>query len=280
MITYKTSPERIISILKEITSLNGLKVKVTDYDEESIKLKRGQFDFTINCKKKNKETTVLIDCNFTPIGKPSLMAGSYSNIGDEKLTNAIIKFINDNLNENEYTENSREFMDSIQKPTIQNFIINKFQYFIPAFIILGIFVWMIIWFTDSSKTTSSTANNKVSKKIVKSIPKGVVSHEISNGTLKAYYYTNYMINAEYCAIDVMHVAYRLATNNFPNINKMELDYGLKYSNKYDEEQETHIGTFIPDINNLRRYDSRYSYSSGELGEQLNIYLKFTRKGFR
>lgn len=271
MITYKTSPERIISILKEITSLNRLKVNVTDYDEESIKLKGGQFDFTINCKKKNKETTVLIDCNYTGSEK----------IGDfSGLTDAIIKFINDNLNENEYTENSREFMDSIQKPTIQNFIINKFQYFIPAFIILGIFVWMIIWFTDSSKTTSSTANNKVSKKIVKSIPKGVVSHEISNGTLKAYYYTNYMINAEYCAIDVMHVAYRLATNNFPNINKMELDYGLKYSNKYDEEQETHIGTFIPDINNLRRYDSRYSYSSGELGEQLNIYLKFTRKGFR
>jgi len=154
MITYKTSPERIISILKEITSLNRLKVNVTDYDEESIKLKGGQFDFTINCKKKNKETTVLIDCNYTGSEK----------IGDfSGLTDAIIKFINDNLNEDEYTDNSRNLMENVAqrgKKRTKLFMIG----IVGGLIIGVILIWVIDEIFSPADTLYGTSNQEESRK--------------------------------------------------------------------------------------------------------------------
>ena len=67
MITFKTNPKRIISIFKEnISSLKSF--TITDFEEDSIKLKSGQFEITVKCKKENGDTTILIDWDFKPIG--------------------------------------------------------------------------------------------------------------------------------------------------------------------------------------------------------------------
>ena len=72
MIKYKTTPNRIIDIVKEnISSFKNF--ELIDYNKENIQLKFGQFDFTVILKKENDFTILLINWKFNPIGNQKLL---------------------------------------------------------------------------------------------------------------------------------------------------------------------------------------------------------------
>ena len=106
------------------------------------------------------------------------------------------------------------------------------------------------------------------------------SHNLSGSTLTVHMNTNYSINAEYCAKDVMRTAYRIATDCFPNISRLKMDYGIEYENKYGEEKQVDLGTFEPDLTTLRRYKSGLDYPDGEKAALFKIYNVFVSNGFR
>lgn len=78
----------------------------------------------------------------------------------------------------------------------------------------------------------------------------------------------------------METAHRIASDCFPNINRIVLSYGIKYTNKYGEDKQAELDTFEPDLSTLRRYKSSNLYSEGEPSILFRIYNTFTNNGFR
>ena len=206
MITYKTNPERIINIIKDnISSLKNS--KLTNYTEDSVQLKNGQFNFTINLKLNNDETTVLIDWDFTPIGNQK--TSGLENIGGKKWTNEIIKFIDSHLNEDEKTENSKSVMISIEKSKKNNMILYGI---LLVFCVVG--GWWIGGGFDvgSSKSSSSssssyksssssrkTENTDYEKKVCKDAYGNWHSHISTCATCGTSYCVEYLSYGKYCS---------------------------------------------------------------------------------
>ena len=112
------------------------------------------------------------------------------------------------------------------------------------------------------------------------IPSSVTEHRLDGSTVYATAYVKYGINAEYSAKDVLGVAYNLMTKKYKNANRLVLEYGMDFTNKYGEKKKVLVGTFEPDLQKLRRYADSYKYKSGEIVAAAGVYREFTYKGFR
>ena len=84
------------------------------------------------------------------------------------------------------------------------------------------------------------------------LPSCITNHNMSGSTLTVQMYTYNAINAEYCARDVMQDAHTIASECYPNISRLVVNYGIKYSNKYGEKKQADLGTFEPNLSTLRR----------------------------
>ena len=112
------------------------------------------------------------------------------------------------------------------------------------------------------------------------IPSQVTEHRLEGSTVYATAYVKYGINAEYSAKDVLGVAYDLMTKKYKNASRLELEYGMDFTNKYGEKKKSLVGTFNPDLQELRRYNDKYAYKSGAIGEAARVMMEFQYKGFR
>jgi len=108
----------------------------------------------------------------------------------------------------------------------------------------------------------------------------VTEHRLQGSTVYATAYVGYGVNAEYCAKNVLNVAHSLMTNKYKNASSLVLKYGIDYTNKYGEKKKKLIGTFKPNMSELRRYKSSHDYSYGELGDGAMIMMEFQYAGFR
>jgi len=124
----------------------------------------------------------------------------------------------------------------------------------------------------------TSLNHSDSKK--SAIPSALTEHRLEGSTVYATAYVQYVINSEYSAKDVLGVAYNLMTKKYKNASRLELEYGMDFTNKYGEKKKSLVGTFSPDLQELRRYKDEYSYRAGEIGEAAWIMMEFQRKGFR
>ena len=102
------------------------------YNEDSVELKFTQFDFTVNLRSEGENTVILISWKFNTIGDQK--AYGLESIGGNKGRNSLLTFIDEHINENEKTAESKAKMVSVQnsiqssKKSFQGIIINAAGY--------------------------------------------------------------------------------------------------------------------------------------------------------
>ena len=112
------------------------------------------------------------------------------------------------------------------------------------------------------------------------VPRSVREHRLEGEIVYATAYVNYVHNAEWCADDILGIAYNLMTNKYKNASSLVLTYGIEYSNKYGDELEEKIGTFKPNVKELRRYKYSSLYESGATTERTRVYFEFYNAGYK
>ena len=112
------------------------------------------------------------------------------------------------------------------------------------------------------------------------LPSGVTDYNVSGNTLEVTLYVQYGTNSSMCANKVMMAAHFLATESFPDVSKINIEYGIDYTDKYGKDKKDLIGNFSPNLNDLKKYKWSSDYASGESGETASIYRKFRSKGFK
>jgi hypothetical protein len=136
------------------------------------------------------------------------------------------------------------------------------------------FLVLVVGNTDNSKSSSKKSIG------ADCLPRSIKSHSMSGSTLTVQLTTNYSVNAEYCAADIMYNAFNIAKTCYPNISRLVVNYSIEFTNKYGEKKQADLGTFEPNLSTLRRYPSDHMYKAGEPTTLFNIYNVFTSNGFR
>ena len=168
MVTYNAQAKRLISIF--ITNIPSLKsFTITDYTDDSIDLKSGQFNFTLKFKNENNDSVMIIDWKFNHIGSQNTLG--MENVGGKKLTNQILEFIDNNLNEDEKTDSSRKAIIDAQ---ISKEKLKKNFQIVSGFLI--IFCLIIgLWIGGIFNTSSSSSNPKSTRSSSSAKPKSTRS---------------------------------------------------------------------------------------------------------
>ena len=149
MVKYKTTPDKIINIVKDnIANLKSF--ELVNFEDDFIDLKYSAFDFTINFKKDGDYTLVLVSWKFNQ------KSNGLESIGGKKGTNELLAFIDSHLDEDEKTEQSKNAIISIQKSK------SKFKVAYGVIIIVSCLIgwWIGGGFNTSSEARDNSSNYK------------------------------------------------------------------------------------------------------------------------
>ena len=131
--------------------------------------------------------------------------------------------------------------------------------------------------SETSKSSSSTSS-VTSKESLEEW--GVYGLRINGNTLTAKIYANYSTNAQRSSKSVMEKVYFLATDDYPNVSQINIEYGLDYTDKYGNDKKVLVGNFSPNLTELRKYKYSSDYTAGELSELSEIYRGYQSNRFR